>query len=346
MIHFLKSGKYTKYIKVLVMNYNKEIEKEFRQDLLHFCNTVLQHYGNNYKLNLYYIKYLKNGETLRQYITTFKVKNFKYILYKYNIIYKNIKKMENIYFSPYNFETKSNIIWLDDININKLTEKQKEYITLIETSPNNYQGYIKLDKMITKETYKKIVAYFINKFSVDKSSNDFIHLRRFPGVYSWKHYYTKGIIHYIKQINTSKILETKKLIKKIENITHPPQNTDKSVFFTNTDKSVFLNINYNKLYNTLYAILNNNFKVMDYNIVDFRFSLILYYYFNIKDIEMLKDILQKCSINIQQRKQGHVDDYIERTINKVVTNKGIEIYYNKVLKYNIPILQKILQNNT
>ena len=324
------------------MYLDKEMEKEFRQDILHFCNTILKHLGNNYKLNLYYIKYLKNGETLRQYITTFKVKDFRYILYKYNIIYNNIKRMENVYFSLYEYETKTNIIWLDDININKLTNKQKEYITLIETSPNNFQGYIKLDKYIDKETYKKVVNYFINKFNVDKSSNDFIHLRRISGVYSWKHYYTRGILHYIKQINTSKIVEANKLLKKINKDTQPPVSQLNSCDTYNTDKSV-LNIDYKKLYNTLYTILNNDFNKIDYNIVDFRFTLILYYYLNIKDTNMLKNILQNCSIDIQQRKKGHIDDYIERTINKIYTNESKEIYYNKVLKYNIPKLQKLLQ---
>jgi len=324
------------------MYFDKEMEKEFRQDILYFCNTILKHYGDRYKLNLYYIKYLKNGETLRQYVTTFMIKDFRYILYKYNIIYKNIKKMENIYFSPYEYETKTNIIWLDDIDINKLTEKQKNYITLIETSPDNYQGYIKLDKMIDKETYKKIIAYFINNYGVDKSSKDFLHLRRISGVYSWKHFHTKGILHYIRQINTSETLEVEKLLKKINKDTQPPQNTDKSVFLPNTDKSVFLNTDYKKIYDTLYTILKNDFNNLDYNIVDYRFTLLLYYYLGINDTEMLKDILQNCSIDIQQRKQGHINDYVTRTINKIYTNEGKEIYYNKVLKYNIPKLQELL----
>jgi len=331
------------------MYLDKEMEKEFRQDILHFCNTILKHLGNNYKLNLYYIKYLKNGNTLRQYVTTFKVKDFRYILYKYNIIYNNIKKMENVYFSPYEYETKTNIIWLDDIDINKLTNKQKEYITLIETSPNNYQGYIKLDKKINKETYKKVVAYFVNKFDIDKSSNDFRHLRRISGVYSWKHYYSKGILHYIKQINTSKILETNKLLKKIKTNkdTQPPVSQLYSCDTSNTDKSVLKNIDYKKLYNTLYAILQDDFNnKIDYNIVDFRFTLILYYYLNIKDTNMLKNILQNCSINIQQRKHGHIDDYIERTINKIYTDESKNIYYNKVLKYNIPKITKIITKVT
>ena len=230
--------------------------------------------------------------------------------------------MENVYFSPYEYNTYTNIIWLDDININKLTDKQKEYITLIETSPNNYQGYIKLDKMINKQTYKKIIAYFVNILGVDKSSSDFIHLRRFSGCYSWKHYYTKGIIHYIKQINTSKVLDTELLLKKINKVTQPPQIPDKSGILPNTDKSVFSNINYQKLYNMLYDILKERYYNLDYNIVDFRFVLILHYYLGINNNDILKDILQKCCINLQQRKQGHIDDYVTRTINKIYTEYG------------------------
>ena len=309
--------------------YEKELINEFFQDIRTFKKKVLEKTNNTFKIS--FIKYIKNENnenidtkrfTLQK---SFYGKNLDKVIFNNKIYFKNRNKFENIYISLDNTNEKTNLLWLDDIKLNNFTAEQLKYITLIETSPNNYQGYIILDKELTKNELKQVKLYFCNKYGTDRGSIDFTHLMRLPYFYSYKHK-TPFLVN-VKQYQT-KILPIQPILNKINKL-----QTDNKIQHTKVKK---LNVN-NIDIETLKQIYNEYFikKIVefrgqkDYNVIDFRFLYYLYYFLDI-DIENidLKNILY----NLEERKKGHIEDYIDRTIKKVCDIEYIEKYKNPDLE--------------
>jgi len=289
----------------------KEIINEFFHDIREFKKKVLEQTNNTFKIS--FIKYIKDKNTGKNIDTkrftlkkSFIGKNLDKVIFNNKIYFKNRIKHENIYISLDDTNKKTNLLWLDDIDINKLTNKQKEYITLIETSPNNYQGYIIMDKEVDKNTLKQIKKYFHKKYNTDIGSIDFTHLMRLPYFYSYKH----EIPHYVvvKQYQ-KKILPTTPIIKQLK--------TDNEIKQNNIQNNDKIHINTDKLsfFYDLYLKEKKKEKLqIDYNVIDFRFLHFLHY-FTDTNIESVN--LQNIFYNIEERKRGHTDDYINRTKNKV-----------------------------
>lgn len=305
----------------------KEIINEFFRDIREFKKKVLEQTNNTFKIS--FIKYIKDENTGKNIDTkrftlkkSFIGKNLDKVIFNNKIYFKNRGKHENIYISLDDTNKKTNLLWLDDIKLENFTEKQLEYITLIETSPNNYQGYIIMDKEVDKNTLKQIKKYFHKKYNTDIGSIDFTHLMRLPYFYSYKH----EIPHYVvvKQYQ-KEILPITTIIKQLK--------TDNEIKQNNIQNNDKIHINTDKLefFYDLYLKEKKKEKLqIDYNVIDFRFLHFLHY-FTDTNIESVS--LQNIFYNIEERKKGHIDDYINRTKNKVYNiyenNENYENYdYN------------------
>ena len=306
--------------------YEKELINEFFQDIRTFKKNVLEKTNNTFKIS--FIKYIKDENnknintkrfTLQK---SFYGKNLDKVIFNNKIYFKNRNKFENIYISLDNTNEKTNLLWLDDIKLNNFTEKQLKYITLIETSPNNYQGYIILDKELSKDELKKVKLYFCNKYGTDRGSIDFTHLMRLPYFYSYKHE-TPFLVN-VKQYQTE-ILPIQPILNKINKL-----QTDNKIQHKKVKKLNVNNIDTEILKQIYNEYLEKKLKDFgeynkDYNVIDFRFLHYLYYFLNI-DIENID--LKNIFYNLDERKKGHIDDYIERTIKKVYDIEYIEKYKN------------------
>jgi len=301
----------------------KEIINEFFHDIREFKKKVLEQTNNTFKIS--FIKYIKDENTGKNIDTkrftlkkSFIGKNLDKVIFNNKIYFKNRGKHENIYISLDDTNKKTNLLWLDDIKLENFTEKQLKYITLIETSPNNYQGYIIVDKELTKDELKKVKLYFCNKYGTDRGSIDFTHLMRLPFFFSYKH--TEPFYVNVRQYQ-QKILQIKPLLNKIK-INEKPKK------YIHTDNRIqYNNININE--SELKEIYNKYLKEMeeiylkrrDYNVIDYRFIHYLYYFLNL-DIKNIN--WSNILFNLNKRKKGHIEDYIERTITKVIEETEYE----------------------
>jgi len=310
----------------------KELINEFFKDIREFKKNVLNKTNNLYKIS--FIKYIKDKNnknidtkrfTLKQ---SFKANKLDNVIFNNKIYYKNKYKFENIYISLAQSDNKTNLLWLDDVNLNNFTTEQLQYFTLIETSPDNYQGYIILDEEVDKNTLKQIKKYFHYKYGTDIGSIDFSHLMRLPFFFSYKH--TEPFYVNVKQYQ-QKILQVKPLLNKIK-INEKPKKymyTDNRIQYKN------ININESKLKKIYNEFLKEKEKMykekIDFNVIDYRFIHYLYYFLNlnISNINWLNILF-----NLDERKKGHIDDYIERTITKIIENTE---YKN----HDLHILQKL-----
>ena len=147
------------------------------------------------------------------------LRNLMRMFYKYNLFYKNIVKKENIYFAV-TYQTRFlNFVWLDDIKLENINEKQLPYLTLIETSPGNFQAWIKLDKVYPAEDVQQIKRYLIEKLGADKAAAARVQPMRLPGVYSYKHetpFFVRVSRVAEKTLNGKKLLEKIQPAKKVK----------------------------------------------------------------------------------------------------------------------------------
>lgn len=307
----------------------KQIINEFFRDIREFKKRVLAKTNNTFKIS--FIKYIKNEDgknidtkrfTLQK---SFYAKNIDKVIFNNKIYFKNREKYENIYISIDDTNNKTNLLWLDDIKLENFTKEQLKYITLIETSPNNFQGYIILDKELNKNELKQVKKYFCKNYNTDTASVDFTHLMRLPYFYSYKHNEPFYVI--VKQWQ-NKILNIQPILNKLQ--------TENRIQQQNIKINKINNINMNtlqQLYNKYLKIKEKELKnKIDYNVIDYRFIHYLHYFTNI-NIHNIRweNILH----NLKERKAGHISDYINRTINKIVGNNN---YKNN----DIHILQQLL----
>ncbi len=310
----------------------KQIINEFFSDVREFKKRVLAKTNNTFKIS--FIKYIKNktGENINTKRFTlqksFYAKSIDKVIFNNKIYYKNREKFENIYISLNDTNTKTNLLWLDDIKLENFTATQLQYITLIETSENNYQGYIILDKELTKNELKQVKKYFCKNYNTDTASVDFTHLMRLPYFYSYKH--NEPFYINVKQWQ-NKILNIQPILNKINKL-----QTENRIQQQNIKINKINNIDINTLqqiYNKYLKIKQKELKnKIDYNVVDYRFIHYLHYFTNI-NIHNIN--FENVLYNLQGRKAGHISDYIQRTLNKVIT-------YNNYKNNDIHILQQLL----
>jgi hypothetical protein len=284
----------------------KQIINEFFSDIREFKNKVLAKTPNKYKLS--YIKYENGGTKRFTHERPFFGRNLDKVIFNNKVYYKNRAKFENIYISLDEGESATNLLWLDDIKPQNFNAEQIKYMTLIETSPNNYQAYILLDKNINRAELLKLKKYFVKKYGADKASVDFTHLMRLPFFYSYKH----ATPHYIIITRwQEKLLNPDLILNKIKN--DEPRKYNINIYNVNIDINMLAEL-YKKYRKEKEKEYKNN---IDESVVDYRFFnfVIQHLKYNISAEDAYKIIF-----DISERKKGHELDYISRTLNNAKIN--------------------------
>ena len=193
----------------------KNIESDFEKQIESLRGIIYDNPSAVF-FDVVLIKYLDNNDTkkfnLCKWNATKNLRDLMRMLFREKVFIKNLRDKENVYFAVTQKTKLLNFIWLDDLKLENISQKQLEYITLIETSPNNYQGFIKLDKLHTENEIQQIKNYLIQKLKADKAAASKIQPMRLPGFYSYK----REQPHYVKVYRTAdKTLDGKALLNKI-----------------------------------------------------------------------------------------------------------------------------------
>ena len=220
------------------------------------------------------------------------------------------KEGEDIYFMPV-FETTSGVIFLDDV-------PAQEFDTLpvgslvVETSPKRYQVHVPLEKPMPLEQADQIQKMLVSFIGADPGSKDLRHFRRLPG-FPNKKYPEQPLVTLKGTVgkNTWKNLilalqENQKLLQEEQ------QKRLQGIEAKNPEKVVDLrhSVEYAKQIWTERLQRAGG----DESRADISFAMHLLR--NGYTDEQVKYILFEVSEDLKNRKAGHVDDYLTRTIEK------------------------------
>ena len=342
----------------------KEIEFDFENEVKTLDGIIFNNPSAIF-FDVVLIKYENNNTkkfTLTKWNATKNLRNLMRMFYKQNIFYKNLIKKENVYFAVTEKTRLLNFVWFDDVKLKNINEKQLPFLTLIETSPDNFQAWIKLDKLYTKTEIQQIKNYLITKLKADKAASAYIQPMRLPGFFSHKHQEQ----FYVKLFKTSdKALNGRKLLNKINNLTINTKTETKQEDFKNKiNISQNKNKNKNKndgwkkysyykkelmLDNTefnpsderdvIVAYAEQKFEKVDKNIIDIMFV----YQLLIRDYSE-SDIFLYLSNSREDLDEKHkASDYFERTYLKALLfyklfyEEGKKLYENRELNQYIKL---------
>ena len=303
--------------------------------------------------DLVYIKYQDN-DTKKMAVCKFKAtenfNNFFRLLKRENVFYKNIVKRENIYLAVTPRTNLLNFIWLDDIKMENLSDEQKKYLTLIETSDNNYQAWIQLNRLYNAKEVQEAKKYLVEQLGADKAATAKIQPMRLPGFYSYKHkipFYVKVTNIATKKLNASNIL--KKINSSNNNISNKPKQPKSNNNNSNWKRYSYYKTKlfyYDKTFNPsderdtiIEWVKQDNDYEIDENIIDINYI----YQLIIRDYKKneIFDYLEKAREDLTT-KHKNVKDYFERTYLKAL------LFYKKFYPdqklYQNHEINEILQN--
>jgi len=193
-----------------------------------------------------------------------------------------------------------NIAIIDDLRETKRFI-EKDHFLLWETSEGKYQAAFLIDQYLNAEDIKKVQKSLIQVYGGDKSSLGACHNLKMPGFLNTKYIHNPPLIKllYIGE----NILSSEQLLRyykyNIEQKERKPKN----------DTNLPRLLAYRKLKKTW-----QDFHKGDESETDFSYALYLMH-FNLSDDE-IKQILLNESYDIQNRKRGHLEDYLNRTVSK------------------------------
>jgi len=225
------------------------------------------------------------------------------LLKKENAWFKNDKVQKSVLWKFAENQV-YNIAIVDDIqDIEQF--KDKDHFLLWQTSKNKYQAAFLLDKCLDAEDVKKIQKALIDVYGGDKASVGASHNVKMPGFLNTKYLQNAP---YIRLLHIGKcILSTEQVFRYYEKNVKP--------------KEYKLEKNLKTLPKLLtYKELDSRkkdwwyFYKGDESAADFAYAKYLMC-FNLTD-EEIKKILLAESHDIENRKKGHLQDYLERTVSK------------------------------
>jgi len=226
----------------------------------------------------------------------------------------NLLKEENAWFK--NKEINKSVLWkfaegqegyniviVDDIQAVQQF-KQKDHYLLWQTSESKYQAAFVLDRYLQAENIKKVQKALISIYGGDKPLGA-SHYVRVPGFLNTKYQDPPYVrLHYIGK----NILSTEQVLRYYRYNIEAREQKPKDL------KSLPRLLTYRELQERkkdwwhFYNIKGNK------SDADFAYTLYLLR-FNLTD-EEIKQILLTESDDIENRKRGHLEDYLERTIKK------------------------------
>jgi len=196
------------------------------------------------------------------------------------------------------------IIVVDDIKEVE-TFKRKNHLLLWQTSENKYQAAFLLERNILKEEAEKIQRVLIELYKGDKACRGVSHYVKMPGFYN-----TKYLINppYIKLIHVGdNYIEPKDALQYYEEKIKPKEYKPKEF----KSPKIITNIDLSKKKKDWWYFYNLK---QDKSAADFAYAKYLMN-FGLSD-EEIKQILLNESSDIENRKIGHLEDYLERTVKK------------------------------
>jgi len=271
-----------------------------------------------------------------------------------SLVWHNYANNEEITFAPYRYgnvkkKEKDRYlilrIFIDDIP-KEMIPKLPLNTLLVETSPRKYQAHfkyaMKLDndyskeqlEQIAKQVFRKVVEYYKG----DPGSKDPYHLRKLPGFENNKYSSNPPQIKIVRAKEIGKDWERARkelgLDKEINlgtEMLRPEKKVKKSEKKVIPQGEVKLNWKY--FYEKQKAKTPQGQRV-DLNRVDMDYAIYLYSH-GVMGTD-IKDRLEKESYNIAQRKKGHLEDYLDRTVSKAIEH----VNYVESIRRN-PLSHKI-----
>jgi hypothetical protein len=225
------------------------------------------------------------------------------LLKEENAWYKNEKQGKSVLweFSP---EQEYNIVIVDDIK--KIQQfKQKDHFLLWQTSKGKCQAAFLLDEYVDDENVRKIQEVLIDVYEGDKGCKGASHFVKMPGFFNTKYENPP----YIRLLHIGKgVLSVEQALtyykKNIEPKEYKPKDLKKlPKLFTYKEL-----LKRGKDWQYFYSVKG------DRSAADFAYAKYLMN-FNLSD-EEIKQMLLSESEDIHNRKRGHLEDYLERTISK------------------------------
>jgi len=226
------------------------------------------------------------------------------LLKKINAWHRNIENKESVLWR-FAKQQSYNVVIIDDIQ-EVQHFKNKDHFLLWKTSYYKFQAAFLLDKYVSDEDVKKIQESLIDVYKADKACKGATHAVKMPGFFNTKYL---GDPPYIKLLHVGQgVLSVEQALQYYKKNIEPKKYKPKDL------KSLPRLLTYRELDKRkkdwwyFYNIKQ------DKSAADFAYAKYLMC-FNLTD-EDIKQILLAESDNIEVRKKGHLDDYLERTISK------------------------------
>jgi len=225
------------------------------------------------------------------------------LLKEENAWFKNEKAQKSVLWKFAEDQT-YNIVIVDDIKEIKRF-KSKDHFLLWETSPGKFQAAFLLDRYLNDEEIKKIQRVLNELYKGDKGCLGASHLIKMPGFYNTKYLQSAPYIRlaYVGE----NILSAEQVLRYYEyNIKPKEYKPEKNL------KSLPRLLTYRELDKKKKDWWH--FYKGDESVADFAYAKYLMN-FNLTD-EEIKQILLAESKDIQERKKGHLQAYLDLTVSK------------------------------
>ncbi len=231
------------------------------------------------------------------------------------------------------------LVLVDDLKKEKIQEMEKKGLTpaaIIETSPGNYQVWLKFTTSSLSPTVRKIVARALaNEFDGDKNSADSKHYGRLAGFTNRKPQYSNNgkqpyvLLHefsgkvaltastYLEELDSNQgviLKEQRTRLEAIKKASFQPNTYDPANEYKRQAKVILAR--YGE---------STDFSRLDWMIVK---DLMKRSFCTQQEIE---DVIKTCSPNIESRKAGHIEDYVKRTVKMAWKAIQIEEFQEKQL---------------
>jgi hypothetical protein len=226
------------------------------------------------------------------------------LLKKENAWYKNEKDGKSVLWRFSEGQT-YNIVIVDDIQeIQQF--KQKDHFLLWQTSQGKYQAAFLLDRYLTDEDILKVQKALVDVYKGDKACKGASHNVKMPGFFNTKYLENSP---YIRLLHIGKgILSTEQALQYYKKNIEPKEYKPKDL------KSLPRLLTYKELHERKKDWWYFYNLKQDKSAADFAYAKYLMN-FNFSD-EEIKQILRVESDDIENRKRGHLEDYLERTVSK------------------------------
>jgi len=238
---------------------------------------------------------------------------------------------ENIYIAPAK-DIETNLVLIDDLEywqIEKMEDSGLTACVIVETSPENYQAWIKLSSGPVPAEERKIVSRIITKeFNTDIGCIGAWHYGRLAGFTNRKKKYFDeklGLYPYVKLIKADPdaiapgghkyIEKAKQLIEEEKKTLMTHQERCKIHQITDEIIKKYLECRDLIIHDVEEKLVPKGYRV-DYSVVDYRIAVELAQ--NGFTEEQIIEILRHVSYELERRKAKHVFDYLQRTARKAI----------------------------